>query len=493
MKDNTLTSRLWFRLFLKVAVVFLSLVLFIMVCNTLFLDDYYIRRQKVQLIENRVKIEELDLSDKNATMKYLTELYEKSGVETEIYSKNGATVYTTYGGQIFDFLYGPELNSDNNFNMNHKQLVVLSSKQLPDGSVIETAKDPLNDVEYIVYRVQKSNYFIETRTRIELLENSAAVANNFILLIIIVCLGIGIIAIIFVSYRSAKPIAEMNDIPKNMAALDFRQKISEESKGEIGQLAVSINELSDTLDSTLKDLREKNLRLENEIEKERELTNMRRGFVANVSHELKTPISIIGGYAEALKENIDNDKKEMYCDTIIDESRRMNKLVLTLLNLSKVEHGAHELNQTEFSIKDLVEMLANRIIGQDNLVLELEDIMVLADPDLIEQALKSYLENALSHNTGKVTVKCFKRDEKAVVEVNNDGEQIDEAKMPQLWQSFYRGDTSHKRDNTRFGLGLSIVNAIVKLHKETCGVYNTKNGVTFWLTLKCSEEPKTEN
>ena len=74
-------------------------------CNTLFLDDYYINRQKVQLIENRAKIEELDLTNKNATMKYLTELYEKSGVETEIYAKNGATVYTTYGGQIFDFLY----------------------------------------------------------------------------------------------------------------------------------------------------------------------------------------------------------------------------------------------------------------------------------------------------------------------------------------------------------------------------------------------------
>ena len=492
MKNNTLTIRLWFRFFLKVTVVFLSFVLFIMICNSLFLDDYYISRQKVQLIENRSKIEALDLTNKNATMKYLTELYEKSGVETEIYSISGATLYTTYGGQIFDFLYGPEINN-NNFNMIHKQLTVLSSKTLPDGSVIETAKEPQNEVEYIVYRVKKSNYYIETRTRIQLLESSAAVANNFILLIIIVCLGLGVIAIIFVSYRSAKPIAEMNSITKNMAALDFSKKISEESKDEIGQLAVSINELSDTLDATLKDLREKNLRLENEIEKERELTNMRRGFVANVSHELKTPISIIGGYAEALKENIDSSKKEMYCDTIIDESKRMNKLVLTLLNLSKVEHGAHELNQTEFNIKDLLEMLSVRIIGQENLVLELEDIMVLADPDLIEQALKSYLENALSHNTGKVTVKCFKRDEKAVVEVNNDGEQIDEAKTPQLWQSFYRGDTSHKRDNTRFGLGLSIVNAIVKLHKETCGVYNTKNGVTFWLTLKCSEEPKTEN
>lgn len=486
MKNNTLTNRLWFRLFLKVAVVFLSLVLFIMVCNSLFLDDYYISRQKVQLIENRSKIEELDLSDKASTMKYLTELYEKSGVETEIYSKNGATVYTTYGGQIFDFLYGPELNNDN-FNMNHKQLIVLSSRQLPDGSVIETAKEPNNEIEYIVYRVQKSNYFIETRTRIQLLENSAAVANNFILLIIIVCLGVGIVAIIFVSYRSAKPIAEMNNITKNMAALDFSQKISEESKDEIGQLAVSINELSDTLDATLKDLREKNLRLEHEIEKERELTNMRKGFIANVSHELKTPIAIIGGYAEALKENIDSNKKEMYCDTIIDESKRMNKLVLTLLNLSKVEHGGHELNQAEFNVKELLEMLSNRIIGQDNLVLELEDITVLADPDLIEQALKSYLENALSHNTGKVTVRCFKKEDKAVVEINNDGERIDEAKMPQLWQSFYRGDTSHKRDSTRFGLGLSIVNAIVKLHKENCGVYNTKNGVTFWLTLKCSE------
>lgn len=481
MKNRALTHRLWFRLFLKVTIVFLSLVLFIMVCNTLFLDDYYIRNQKVQLIENRARIEKLDLANKTETIKYLTELYEHHGVETEIYSKNGVTLYTTYGGQIVDYLYGP---GDNKLDMQHKYLTVEDSKTLPDGSVIETAIENNSGIKYIVYRVQKSNYFIETRTRIQLLKDSASVANNFILLIIITCLGIGIISIIIVSHRSAKPIAEMNNITKNMAALDFSQKISEESKDEIGELAVSINNLSDTLDTTLKDLRDKNQRLENEIERERELTNMRKGFVANVSHELKTPISIIGGYAEALKENIDNEKREMYCDTIIDESKRMNKLVLALLNLSKVESGGQELNLREFSIKDLTEMLALRIVSKEDLILELEDIMVVADPDLIEQVLKSYLENAVSHNTGKITVKTTAKNNKAYVEINNDGANITKEQMPHIWQSFYRGDTSHKRDSTRFGLGLSIVSAIIKLHKEDCGVYNTANGVSFWFTLK---------
>ena len=484
MKNRALTNRLWFRLFLKLSIVFLSLCLFIMVCNTLFLDDYYIRNQKMQLIENRASMEKLDLADKNATIDYLTELYEQHGVETEIYSKNGVTVYTTYGGQIVDYLYGP---GGNKLDMQHKHLEVESSKTLPDGSVIETATEKSSGIKYIVYRVGKSNYFIETRTRVQLLENSAAVANNFILLIILAVLGLGIIVVSIVSYRSAKPIAEMNSITKNMAALDFSQKISEESKDEIGELAVSINNLSDTLDVTLKDLRDKNERLENEIERERELAEMRKGFVANVSHELKTPLAIIGGYAEALKENIDNEKREMYCDTIIDESRRMNKLVLAILNLSKVENGGLELNLKEFNLKDLVGTLSERIVDKEKLVLELEDIAVIADPDLLEQAVKSYLENAVAHTNGKITVKTFVEKGKAYLEINNDGENIDEKQMPHIWQSFYRGDTSHKRDSTRFGLGLSIVSAIMKLHKERCGVYNTKNGVTFWLTVKIKD------
>ncbi len=487
MKNRALIHRLWFRTFLKLSILFLSLMLVIMICNTLFLDDYYINNQEKQLIENRTAIERLDLSDKEETVDFLTELYERRGIETEIFSKNGTTAYTTYGGQIVGFMYGP---GPNMLNMKHEPLTVIKQKELPDGSVLERSIEEHSKIEYIVYRVQKSNYFIETRTRIQLLENSAAVANNFILLIIITVLSVGIISVIIISYRSAKPIAEMNTITKNMAALDFSQKISEESKDEIGELAVSINNLSDTLDATLKTLKEKNLRLENEIERERELTEMRKGFVANVSHELKTPISIIGGYAEALKENIDTSKKEMYCDTIIDESRRMNKLVLTLLNLSRVENGSHEINIKEFDIADLTQMLALRIVKKEDLILDLNNITVLADPDLLEQAIKSYLENAVRHNEGKITVKTYIKDGKAYLEVNNDGEKIEEKQMAHIWQSFYRGDTSHKRDSTRFGLGLSIVSAIMKLHKESCGVNNTETGVSFWLTLKIKEEPK---
>lgn len=480
MKDRALTQKLWFRLFLKVAVIMLSIVLLIMVCNTLFLDDYYISYQKRRLIENKPAVTRLNLNDAKSTIDYISDLYENHSIETEIYSLKGATLYTTYGGQMADFLFGP---GETLSNMQHSPLMVLKSEKLLDGSVIERAKEEVSGTEYLVYRIKLSNHYVEMRTRIQLMKTSAAVSNNFITLIIIACIGVGIIAAIFVSYRSIKPIAEMNIITKNMAALDFSEKISEESKDEIGELAESINNLSDTLDNTLKDLRDKNRRLENEIEQERNLDKMRKNFVANVSHELKTPISIVSGYAEALKENIDNSKKDMYCETIIDETKRMNKLVLSLLNLSKFEANKDDLNITKFDIKPLCENMAKSIVKTD-LYLELISIDVLADRDLIEQVLKSYLENAVAHATGKILVKNFIKDERVVVEIYNDGEKIDKKIMPHIWQSFYRGDTSHKRDKTRFGLGLSIVSAICKKHGEDCGVYNLENGVTFFFTLK---------
>lgn len=246
--------------------------------------------------------------------------------------------------------------------------------------------------------------------------------------------------------------------------------------------------MSASLSSTLDDLKRTNLKLRDEIELERQLDVMRKTFVANVSHELKTPISIISGYAEGLKLNVNGDKREAYCDTIIDESRRMNNLVLSILELSKYESGQINAQFKAFDINGMTDMLLNRIFGNSDIKVQNKipaQTVVFADEMQIEQALKSYLENAKSHTPGggKVYVYSDEIDGKIRISVHNTGSHISEEEMPFIWQSFYRGDASHKRDKGRFGLGLSIVSAVMKIHNCHCGVYNTEDGVTFWLEL----------
>lgn len=280
----------------------------------------------------------------------------------------------------------------------------------------------------------------------------------------------------------------MNEITRDMANLKFDRQLKTDRTDEIGQLATSVNEMSASLSTTLDDLNRTNAKLRDEIELERELDKMRKTFVANVSHELKTPIAIISGYAEGLKLNVNAKHRDEYCDTIIDESNRMNSLVLSILELSKYESGQVPANKTAFDICSMADMLLGRIFEGTDIDAQNKiptKTVVFGDRMQIEQVIKAYLENAKSHvNTrGSVTVYSEELDGKIRVCVHNTGSHIEKEKMPYIWQSFYRGDDSHKRDNSRFGLGLSIVNAVMNIHNNRCGVYNTDDGVTFWFEI----------
>ena len=163
----------------------------------------------------------------------------------------------------------------------------------------------------------------------------------------------------------------------------------------------------------------------------------------------------------------------------------MNKLVLSILELSRYESGQMPLNMQNFDVSELCgDMLARIFVGKnvsaENLIPQNTEIY--ADPLQIEQVLKSYLENAASHTPdgGEVKIESRQNGNTVRISVFNTGSHIDESIMPQIWQSFFRGDKSHKRDSSRFGLGLSIVSAIIKMHGHQCGVYNTEDGVCFW-------------
>lgn len=489
IKYKQLKNRFWFRLFLRVGIIFAAFVLLLTLCNSAFLSSYYEYARKEELKSVSADIIKTDLSDSDQTISLISDIAEDTGIEIEIFSNNGKTLYSS-GGQMLDYF----LQGNNKLNMNHRPLKSIEGDTYSDGSVMERAVDVPTGKEYLVYRFSLENSNIcELRVQMAQIKSSAKIANTFITIIAVFILLLALIWVLWFSRSISKPISEMNEITRQMAELNFDKKLVSESGDEIGQLANSINLLSGKLDSTLRDLNESNAQLRDEIEMEHQLDTMRRGFVANVSHELKTPIAIIQGYAEGLKLDINSQSREKYCDIIMDESQRMNKLVLSLLNLSKYESGQIALNIVPFELTELICARADRIFADKSvdLVYNMPSVCrALADPDQIDQIIKSYLENAVSHvdKGGQVMISVTEDENshKITVSVFNSGSQVDEELMPQIWQSFYRGDPSHNRESGRFGLGLSIVSAIVKLHGEKCGVYNTDNGVCFWFTLKAA-------
>ena len=490
MKIKALKNKLWFNIFIRIAVIFVVFILVLTISNVTFLVNFFISKEKTALKEQLITVSELDFSQTRQVINALTEINEKYNFDVEIYNSQGAIKFTTHGGQMLDFFE----QNNGRFAMSHEEMRVLESEILSDGIIFQSAVRRFDKNEYLLCKKQISaDLFAEVRVQKQLIANSAAIANEFIIIISVICFVISIVWVLIFARKFSKPIAIMNEITKDMAKLNFERRIQVKRTDEIGQLAGSVNELSASLSAALEDLHATNAKLKSDIELERQLDVMRRGFVANVSHELKTPISIISGYAEGLKLNINPESKESYCNTIIEESQRMNKLVLSILELSRYESGQIPLNRQIFDISELCSDMLTRIfagkdINTENLIPQ--KTLAFADALQIEQVLKSLLENAAAHTNkgGTVTTASLLTDDKLRILVTNTGENLSEELMPQIWQSFFRGDKSHKRDSSRFGLGLSIVTAVMKMHGTSCGVYNTANGVCFWFELELPKE-----
>ncbi len=481
-------KKLWVKLFISVAVIFAAFVVIIAIANSALLSHYFTLKEEQLLILASKEMADTDISDKESVTARMTEINKEYNFDIEIYEPGGRIIYTTIGTQMMDFLHSGFDRPD--ISMNHEPLEVKKQKIRDDGLTLETAVSKFRGEEFLLCKREANGVITEIRIGTELLHNSAEVASEFITIIAFICLGISLVWVFFFAKRFTAPISEMSEITESMAKLDFSRRVTAQRSDEIGQLADSVNGLSDKLDEALSSLRSANSRLTDEIEAERRLDVMRRAFVANVSHELKTPLSIISGYAEGLKFNVNSSSKDYYCDTIIDETERMNSLVLSILELSKYESGQMPVKEEIFDISALAEDMARKIMSsRPDVILELglpKSTTVWADPLQVEQIFKSYLENAAVHTKegGKVSIELEDMGDRCKVKVSNEGERIDPEIMPDIWQSFWRADKSHSREEGRFGLGLSIVSAIVKNTGNSCGVYNTGSGVSFWFTVK---------
>ena len=295
MSFRALKNKLWFNIFIRIAAIFAAFVLILTVANITLLTEFFSLKEKNSLIEQTQHLSKLDINNKSEIVKRLTHINREYNFDVEIYDSTGKILYTTHGRQMMDFF----LHNNQQLAMNHEEMRPIKSEKIDDSITFKRAIRRFDNSEYLLCTKEiEENVFVEVRIEQKLIANSAAIANEFITIISFAFLCLALIWVFIFARKFSKPIGEMNRITKEMTQLNFSEKLNIATTDEIGQLAYSVNELSDSLSNSLENLQAANKKLQEDIELERQLDAMRRGFVANVSHELKTPISIISGYAK---------------------------------------------------------------------------------------------------------------------------------------------------------------------------------------------------
>ena len=339
--------------------------------------------------------------------------------------------------------------------------------------------------------------FILIRTPIQGIKDNVHISNTFITYIGIGTLIIGIVAAFVLSSYISRPIKQLSNIAERMSELDFDVKYDGKDKGEIGLLGNSMNNMSKKLEENISQLKAANLELQRDIDKKEKLEQMRTDFLSNVSHELKTPIALIQGYAEGLKEGITDDHESMdfYCSVIMDEAAKMNDMVKRLLTLNQIEFGEDELVMERFDINELVKSVAsaNELRASQKelkITCDIKDtpLYVWADEYKVEEVITNYISNAINHccNENIIKVAVGQIDKENVrVSVFNTGKNIPEEDIDHIWEKFYKVDKARTREYGGNGIGLSIVKAIVESMGKKCGVNNLPDGVEFWFDLDC--------
>ena len=345
---------------------------------------------------------------------------------------------------------------------------------------------------YDLLGVLDNGFYIILRTPAEAVHDNINFAAKLFTSISVLLLMIEVLVVIFISNMFSTPIIEMSKVAKKMSEMDFSAKVNVETEDEIGALGESMNELSTKLEQSITSLKNANIELANDIREKEHIEEMRSEFLSHVSHELKTPLAIIQGYAEGLKSGIADDPETMnyYCDVITDEASKMNALVMKLINLNQLETG-NDISIERFDITDMIkdEISSSSILAQDkNITFDFDDsepLYVWADMFMTEEVLTNYLSNAIHYvkENGKVKVWYEKRENVARINVFNEGDNIADKDIDKLFIKFYKSDPARTRSYGGSGIGLSIVSAIMKAHNQDFGVFNTDGGVVFYFEV----------
>ena len=493
--------------FTFIGLLFLS-ILTISMINGAFLEKYYVSKKTETLLEAREVLSQIN-TDSMTEDDVESEQEELSSEIIQESSRNNLT-WVVVNEDNTKYLCWPE-NEDqlrsklffgyaSDLDMDNGKGTILKQT---DNCVVQQVYDRFVGMDYVECwgKFDNGNYFL-IRSPLESIQESANISNKFYFFVGIVIIVISGMCIMAVTRKLTRPISELTELSRKMTDLDFEARYKSKAGNEIDVLGDNFNKMSSQLEHTISELKSANNELQKDIENKVKIDEMRKEFLDNVSHELKTPIALVQGYAEGLKENINDDPESMdfYCDVIIDEAAKMNKLVKNLLTLNQLESGKDAAVMERFDltalIKGVLSTMDIMIRQKEARVIfnETEPLYVWADEFKTEEVVTNYVSNALHHLDGEkiVEIKVQKQENRVKVTVFNTGTPIPEADLPNLWNKFYKVDKARTREYGGSGIGLSIVKAIMEGMNQQYGVQNFDNGVEFWFTLKNGSAQKEE-
>ena len=482
----------------QMTLIFIALVstilLLAIVINSSFLEKFYVHNKQNSLIRVYKQINDAAERGKltaTDTIEKLEEEIEIENIEFVVLTGNGQEIMSTSQNQkraqeLFGQLMGYIMHK------NQDKGTLLKNG---DNYEIRSTESVIGGGEYIEMwgQLQNGNAFI-LRSPLESIRESVMLSNEFLIYITLIMAVIGSLFVWYFTRKITNPLLELTRLSERMANLDFEAKYNSGGQNEVGVLGVNFNIMSEKLEHAISNLKNANYELQKDIEQKEKIDSMRTEFIGNVSHELKTPIALIQGYAEGLKEGVSEDpeSRAYYCDVILDEANKMNQLVKNLLTLNQLEFG----EEIAFERFDIVEVI--RGVLQNNQILiqqkeaqvqfhAEEPIYVWADEYKVIQVVQNYLSNALNHldfeRVIDIRVTMQADTDKVRISIFNTGKPIPKEDIEHIWSKFYKVDKARTREYGGHGIGLSIVKAIMESFQQKYGVVNYENGVAFWFEL----------
>ena len=491
-------------------VLLLLSILMINIINQFFLENYYVSQKEEVLLKAKDALEQLDLDalleqgstrdewrrsddeearEQDVLSEEFDKISSKNNLSWAIIDKDNSRGYCWRDDEkimrikLFGYAYDIDSDKDNGRIL-----------QETDSWHIQQISDRFSGMEYVECWGQFDNgIFFLIRTPLASIRENASISNRFYSYVGILIVVVSGLCIWLVTKHITKPISELTQLSEKMSALDFEARYTSRAGNEIDLLGDNFNKMSRQLEQTISELKSANNQLQKDIEDRIKIDKMRKEFLDNVSHELKTPIALVQGYAEGLKENISDDPESMnfYCDVIMDEAAKMNKLVKNLLTLNHLESGQDAPVMEHF---DLVSLIRGVLQSMDIMIQQKEakvifepegTMYVWADEFKTEEVVTNYISNALNHLEGdcQIEIRLLEEENRVKVTVFNTGKPIPEEDLPKLWNKFYKVDKARTREYGGSGIGLSIVKAILEGMNQEYGVNNYDNGVEFWFTL----------
>ncbi|MDD6615747.1 MAG: ATP-binding protein [Lachnospiraceae bacterium] len=483
----------------QLAMIFIGLMAAILVvsmlANSLFLEDFYYVRKKDVLqeayrqlnegVDDSGIMSEESMAEFNdlCIANSITFVVEDQNFRKQIWTDMEMEYLRIIAGRLYGYMMGLDGGTGSEI------------MEQNDKYTIWKKYDSAVGLDYMeIWGTLDNGFYFLVRITMDSIRDSVNISNEFIKYVCLVGIILSVFIIWWVTRKVAEPIRELTELSKRMADLDFGVRYTSGGKNEIGQLGEHFNQMSEKLEKAYSQLMTANNELQKDIEEKTRIDEMRREFLSNVSHELKTPIALIQGYAEGLKEcvNDDEESREFYCDVIMDESSKMNHLVRQLLTLNHLEEGREEVVMERF---DMVPLIHNKIQSVSLLAQQKEarityygpeELVVWGDEFKVEEVLTNYLSNAVNHVDGecRIEVKAQETDTKVRISVHNTGQPIPDKDIDQIWGKFYKVDKARTREYGGSGIGLSIVKAIMESFHQSFGVKNCEDGVEFWFELE---------